>query len=142
MFGDNVEDQLGHLRYAVLYLVSGFGALAAQVAFDPSFGQPMIGASGAVSGVLGAYIVMFPRAHVLTLVPLGWIFFTVVLPAFSFLGVWFGIQLLQALVAPQGSGGVAWWAHAGGFAVGAVLALIIRPRRRQRMAVVYRSPRD
>jgi membrane associated rhomboid family serine protease len=133
VFGDNVEDRLGRFRYLVLYLASGAAALASQILADPAYGQPMIGASGAVSGVLGAYVVLFPRAHVLTLIPLGWIFLTAVWPAFVFLGIWFGIQVLQGSLGPDGAGGVAWWAHAGGFVAGMLLALpLARPRREVR----------
>ncbi|MBI5851530.1 MAG: rhomboid family intramembrane serine protease [Planctomycetes bacterium] len=137
VFGDNVEDRLGRARYLVLYFASGFAALLAQILADPAFGQPMIGASGAVSGVLGAYVVLFPHARILTLVPIGWIFFTTVWPAFAFLGIWFLIQLLQGMLAPPHAGGVAWWAHAGGFVVGAALAMphALRSSRRIRIEV-------
>jgi membrane associated rhomboid family serine protease len=130
VFGDNVEDRLGRLRYAILYFLSGFVALLAQILADPSFSMPMIGASGAVSGVLGAYLVMFPKAEVLTLIPLGYIFTTMVWPAFVFLLIWFGFQLVQGALLDAGGGGVAWWAHAGGFVVGAALGRPLMRRDR------------
>ena len=125
IFGDNVEDRLGHGAYLVFYLLCGIGSGLVQVYMQQSSAAPLIGASGAISGVLGAYFLLYPRARVLTLIPL-FVFFPVVeLSAFFFLGFWFLLQFLQgALSAGAGeaaSGGVAWWAHAGGFVVGAVL---------------------
>ncbi|HTO94750.1 MAG TPA: rhomboid family intramembrane serine protease [Bacteroidota bacterium] len=125
IFGDNVEDRLGHGAYLVFYLLCGVGSALVQVYMQQSSAAPLIGASGAISGVLGAYFLLYPRARVLTLIPL-FVFFPVVeLSAFFFLGFWFLLQFLQgALSAGAGeaaSGGIAWWAHAGGFVVGAVL---------------------
>jgi membrane associated rhomboid family serine protease len=133
IFGDNVEDRLGHLGYLLFYLLSGVGAAATQVYFQPESTAPLIGASGAISGVLGAYFLLYPRARVLTIIPL-FVFFPVVeLSAFFFLGFWFVMQFLQATLttATDASGGVAWWAHAGGFVVGAVLLPLFLLLRRK-----------
>ncbi len=121
IFGNNIEDSSGHLKFLVFYLLCGVGAALAQVASAPMSEIPMIGASGAVSGVLGAYLLLFPRARVSTLVFLG-IFVTIIrLRAWVLLGVWFGGQALQAALTPPGSPGVAFVAHVGGFVAGMVL---------------------
>ena len=125
IFGDNVEDRLGHGGYLVFYILCGVGSALVQVYMQQDSTAPLIGASGAISGVLGAYFLLYPKARVLTLIPL-FVFFPVVeLSAFFFLGFWFLLQFLQgALSAGAGdaaAGGVAWWAHAGGFVFGAVL---------------------
>jgi len=121
IFGNNIEDSSGHLKFLVFYLLCGVGAALAQVASAPTSEIPMIGASGAVSGVLGAYLLLFPRARVSTLVFLG-IFVTIIrLRAWLLLGVWFGGQALQAALTPPGSPGVAFVAHVGGFVAGMVL---------------------
>jgi membrane associated rhomboid family serine protease len=133
IFGDNVEDRLGHFSYVGFYLLCGLGAGVLQLLVSLSSGIPMLGASGAISGVLGAYIVMFPRARVLTLVPLLFFFFTVDLPAVVILGYWFIIQFLSGLESlgmRAGGGGTAWWAHIGGFVMGVVLVRMW-PQRRQ-----------
>lgn len=123
IFGDNVEDVLGHFRYIIFYLVSGAVAGLAHVAAEPSSIMPMIGASGAIAGVLGAYFLLFPRAQVLTLVFL--IFFVTVvrIPAVIFLGFWFLLQILSSGF----GGGIAWYAHIGGFVAGAVMILLLKP---------------
>ena len=123
IFGDNVEDRLGHFGYLIFYALSGIGAGLTQVYFMPDSVAPLIGASGAIAGVLGAYFLLYPRARVLTMIPL-FVFFPVVeVSAFFFLGFWFIMQFLQATFSAgrELTGGVAWWAHAGGFLVGAVL---------------------
>ncbi len=130
IFGNNVEDSVGHFRYAIFYLLCGVAAAAAQVAVQPDSRVPMIGASGAISGVLGAYLLLFPRARVLTLVPI-WIFIRLVyLPAWIFLIVWFALQLLSgaATAGRAQSGGVAFWAHIGGFVAGMVLIPFFKKR--------------
>lgn len=130
VFGGGVEDRLGHLRYLFFYLVCGVGAALVHVVTNWGSPVPTIGASGAISGVMGAFIVLFPRSRILTLVPLLFIFFTVRLPAMIMLGYWFLIQFLSGLstFGEIGQGGVAWWAHIGGFGLGALL--IWRFRRR------------
>ena len=123
VFGDNVEDRLGHVGYLFFYLLAGTGAGLTQVYFQQDSSIPLIGASGAIAGVLGAYFLLFPRARVLTVIPL-FVFFPVVeVSAFFFLGFWFILQFLQGTMSSMAgvTGEVAWWAHAGGFLVGAVL---------------------
>jgi membrane associated rhomboid family serine protease len=132
IFGNNVEDRLGHGRFALFYLVCGLAAAAAQILPAPASTIPMIGASGAISGVLGAYLVLFPHARVLVLVPFSLMFLHHI-RAVWLLAIWLAIQLVSALTGPADEGGVAWWAHVGGFAAGALLALPLRrPIRRRR----------
>jgi membrane associated rhomboid family serine protease len=121
IFGGNVEDRLGAVRYLLFYLLAGFAAAVAQVAFDPSSAVPMLGASGAISGVLGAYLILFPAAWVWSLVP--WVVPVLPIPAVVFLVLWFVVQTLSGLgaMARGQTGGVAWWAHAGGFAAGVAM---------------------
>ncbi|SEM97860.1 Membrane associated serine protease, rhomboid family [Pseudorhodobacter antarcticus] len=123
IFGDNLEDILGHARYLGFYLLSGLAAAALQIASAPYSLVPMIGASGAIAGVMGGYLLMFPRAKVDVLI-IFIIFFRVLpIPAWIMLGLWFGMQLLSGFSTPGDTGGVAYWAHAGGFIAGAVLML-------------------
>ncbi|MDZ7748981.1 MAG: rhomboid family intramembrane serine protease [Halofilum sp. (in: g-proteobacteria)] len=125
IFADNVEDAMGHARFVVFYLVCGLAAAFAQAALDPGSQVPMVGASGAISGVLGAYLLLHPRAHVLVLIPLGFFSQLVRLPALIVLALWFGLQLFQqAMAGAGGGGGVAFMAHIGGFVAG--MALIPR----------------
>lgn len=130
VFGDNVEDRLGHLRFVLFYLLCGIGATAAHTLAHPDSPLPTVGASGAVSGVLGAYMLLYPRARVLTLIPIIIIPWIVSLPAAVFLGLWFLIQLFSGLLVlrdgMESAGGVAWWAHAGGFLSGMLLCVILR----------------
>ncbi len=131
VFGDNVEDELGRGRFVLFYLLSGLCGAALQVAADPSGTTPMIGASGAISGVLAGYVMLHPRARVVTLVPIFIILTTMEVPAFAFIFVWFGMQLLNglsSLAMVEHSGGVAWWAHVGGFAAGLGLVKLLLPR--------------
>lgn len=137
IFGDNVEDRMGHGRYLAFYVLCGAVAVGAQVLAEPGSSVPMVGASGAIAGVLGAYIVMFPHSRVLTLVPL-FIFVTFIeVPAGILLGLWFAMQLLSGVgsmlvVQPEDMGGVAFWAHAGGFVAGVLLVFLFqRPERRE-----------
>jgi len=140
VFGDNVEDYLGHFSYVVFYLVGGLCAMATQVAVYPHSNVPTVGASGAIAGVLGAYFLLYPRARVLT-----WFFvFVIYLPAWIVLGEWFVIQFFNgtatlAVTAQTGRdvGGVAFWAHIGGFVAGMVLIKIF-PQRRGRSPYAYR----
>jgi rhomboid family protein len=124
IFGGNVEDRLGSASYLLFYLICGLGSGASQVAFSWGSTIPSIGASGAISGVLGAYIVFFPRSRILSLIPLLIIWFTARIPAWIFIGLWFVVEFLSGLgsLASANSGGIAWWAHVGGFVLGALLA--------------------
>lgn len=131
VFGANVEDRLGPAAYLLFYLVCGVGSGLAQVLFSWGSHLPSIGASGAISGVLGAYIVFSPGASILTLVPLFLFWFTARIPAIVFIGLWFAMQFLSgvsslSIPGAANTGGVAWWAHVGGFLLGVVLALILR----------------
>lgn len=134
IFADNVEDRLGHARFLALYLLSGVAAAVTQIAVAPMSRVPMVGASGAIAGVLGAYLLMFPKARILTLVPMGFVLETVELPAIAFLGFWFLLQWLSG-VASIGQvadvGGVAFWAHIGGFLSGMIFAVALRPSGRR-----------
>ncbi|MXQ07873.1 rhomboid family intramembrane serine protease [Alphaproteobacteria bacterium GH1-50] len=123
VFGDNMEDALGHGGFLGFYLVSGLAAAFAQYAADPSSTVPMVGASGAVAGVMGGYLLLYPRAQVDVLIILVIIFRIIPIPAWLVLGAWFGIQIFQGSMTPLEGGGVAYWAHAGGFAAGVVLTL-------------------
>jgi membrane associated rhomboid family serine protease len=128
IFGTNVEDRMGHRRYLFFYLLCGVFAALAQVSLFPTAKTPMIGASGAIAGVMGAYFLLYPKAKITALVPI-WIFLRVMeVPAILFLGFWFLLQAFQGWGALAGgaAGGVAWWAHAGGFLAGGVLVFIFR----------------
>ena len=133
IFGDNVEDKLGHLRYFVFYGLCGLSAGVLHVALAPASGVPTVGASGAISGVLGAYLLMFPKARVLTVIPVFIFLQLAELPALFVLGFWFVIQFFNGLVSlgyeTGGMGGVAWWAHVGGFVAGIVLIVPFRKFR-------------
>ncbi len=121
IFGDNVESAMGHFRYLVFYLACGVAASLTHLLSAPSSAVPTVGASGAIAGILGAYFVLFPKARVVTLLPIFFFIQIVEIPAFFFLGFWFLLQFLSgsaAFFSYQGSGGVAWWAHIGGFAAG------------------------
>ncbi len=124
VFGNNVEDAMGHLRFLGFYLLCGFGAAAAQVLADPASSVPMVGASGAISGVMGAYAILYPKVKIHMLVVLVIIFFRVTVPAWLMLGYWFVLQTLGLRV--DSVGGVAFWAHVGGFLAGAVLIRMFR----------------
>jgi membrane associated rhomboid family serine protease len=127
LFGNNVEDSMGHVRYLVFYLLSGVAAAAAQTLVNPNSAIPMVGASGAISGVMGAYVVLYPRVRVHMLVVLGFFITRVAVPAFFMLGYWFLLQLLGGLpTIGDEKGGVAFWAHAGGFIAGAILILVFK----------------
>ena len=132
IFGDNIEDTLGHGKYLAFYLLSGLAAAFLQIAVDPLSTVPNIGASGAISGVMGAYLIQFPHSRILTLIPIIIFFTTIELPAWLLLAYWFGIQFLSGVgsVASTRSteGGVAWFAHVGGFLAGMVLIKLMRPK--------------
>lgn len=118
IFGDNLEDKLGHLGFLLFYLVAGAGAALLQMWSAPTSPVPLIGASGAIAGVMGGYLLLFPRARVDVIVIFIVFFRVFALPAWMMLGIWFGFQIFNGLNAPIGEGGVAYWAHAGGFVVG------------------------
>lgn len=130
VFGDNIEDVMGHLQYLLFYLLTGLAAAGLQIALDPSSTIPMIGASGAISGVMGAYLVLFPQGRVRALVFFGYFGQVILVPAWTMIGLWFGLQLLSAFASlgASGEGGVAFWAHVGGFVAGALLSLLFRNR--------------
>lgn len=134
VFGDNVEDRLGHLRFALFYLVTGVLSNVAHIIANPLSTVPTVGASGAVAGVLGAYFLMFPGAKVVALVPLGFVFLAE-LPAVVFIFSWFFLQLLNGIatigVPAQVGGQVAYWAHIGGFLAGMVLCRVLHPKTRR-----------
>ncbi len=121
IFGNNIEDAMGRLRFIGFYFVCGTAAAYAHAVTAQTSLVPMIGASGAISGVLGAYLLLYPRARVLTLIPLGLYLSTVEIPAMFVLGFWFVLQFFSALISPSGAGGVAWYAHVGGFVTGMLL---------------------
>jgi hypothetical protein len=123
IFGDNVEDRFGHIGYLTFYLACGVLASLSHLLSDPASSLPTIGASGAIAGIMGAYLVLYPHAKVLTIIPIFFILQMAVLPASLFLGVWFLFQLLESTVGA--STGVAWWAHIGGFAIGALVVFVL-----------------
>ncbi len=129
IFADNVEDSMGHLRFIVFYLLCGVAALLAQALPNVASQVPMIGASGAISGVLGAYLLLFPRARVLVMIPLGFIIKTHYLPAAAVLGFYFVFQVVMTAMTPAGGSGVAFAAHLGGFAAGVALIPVFKHRR-------------
>lgn len=126
LFGNNVEDAMGHGRFVVFYLLCGAGAAALQMFSNPDSGIPMVGASGAIGGVMGAYILLYPRVHVHMLIFFGFFVTTIAVPAVLMLGYWFLLQLLGGFGSQGAQGGVAFWAHVGGFVAGAVLVLLFR----------------
>jgi rhomboid family protein len=131
IFGSKVEDSLGHSRFLVFYVISGVLASIAFIYFRPRSSMPIIGASGAIAGVMGAYYVLFPRARILTLIPIIIFPWFVELPAVFFLGWWFLIQVFAGSVAqviPAGGQGIAWWAHVGGFISGILLVPFFRKK--------------
>ncbi len=138
IFGDNVEDRMGHGRYLIFYLLSGVGAGLFHIYLNPTSTIPTIGASGAIAGVMGAYFILYPFARVITLVPIFFFVDIIEIPAFFFLGFWVLLQFFQGTLslAFSQTGGVAWWAHFGGFLVGAVLVFLFKKPRRK-MPRVY-----
>ena len=123
IFGDNLEDLLGHLGFLGFYLASGLAAAAGQILADPGSSVPMVGASGAIAGVMGGYLLMFPKARIDVLVLIIFLIKIFTIPAWLMLGIWFALQLVNGLAMDVAGGGVAYWAHAGGFAAGLVLML-------------------
>jgi membrane associated rhomboid family serine protease len=142
IFGDNVEDRLGHVRFLLFYLMGGLVASTAHILSDTHSTLPTIGASGAVAAVLGAYSYLFPGARVLALVPLGFFLQTMEVPAKIFLGLWFLLQIFSgattlAVTRGESVGGVAWWAHIGGFLFGFLVVFIFYRERRKRVAPAW-----
>jgi membrane associated rhomboid family serine protease len=132
LFGDNVEDRMGHLRFLGFYLLSGLAANLAHFLVNLDSTMPVIGASGAVAGVMAAYLRLFPRARIITLFPVFFIPYFLELPAYFFMAIWFLSQLFSgaaSLLAPDAAGGIAWWAHIGGFLVGFFLVPVLCGRR-------------
>jgi len=139
IFGDNVEDRMGHGRFLVFYLLCGVAAALAQTITMPDSTVPMVGASGAIAGVMGAYFVLYPQSRVLTAIFILFFFDLVEIPAVFFLGIWFLMQLLSGVgslgMSNAAGGGTAFWAHVGGFVAGAAIGFVLRARdRRQRWA--------
>lgn len=130
VFGNNIEDNLGHGRFVVFYVLCGIAAAFAQALPDPSSVIPMIGASGAISGVLGAYLVLYPHARVHVIIPFGFLFLHTIRAGWL-LGFWFVFQVLSGVFSSSTGGGVAWWAHVGGFVAGMALILVMRDRSRK-----------
>lgn len=141
IFGDNVEDRLGHTGYAIFYIASGVAASLVHFASDTNSTIPTIGASGAIAGVMGAYFCMYPKATVLSVIPIFIFIEMVVLPAPIFLGIWFAMQLMQGVSSGAGGAGVAWWAHIGGFVAGMAVAKILSLTHHLRPPVIERRPR-
>ena len=139
IFGDNVEDRMGHGRFLVFYLMCGTTAALAQTFTAPDSGVPMVGASGAIAGVMGAYFVLYPKSKIVTLIPLFFFFQVIEVPAIFFLGIWFLMQFVSGVgsivtaTAGQPAGGVAFWAHVAGFAAGIVGVFLFRQPERQRV---------
>ncbi|UCF71936.1 MAG: rhomboid family intramembrane serine protease [Deltaproteobacteria bacterium] len=131
IFGDNVEDRLGSLRYLLFYLLCGFASGISHLVVNWNSQIPTIGASGAIAGVMGAYLVLFPKSRILTLIPIFFFFQFIEIPAFFFLGIWFIFQFLSA-AATAGQGGIAWWAHIGGFIFGIIFL---------RLFLLFKEPR-
>ena len=129
VFGNNVEDSMGHIRFVLFYVLCGLAAAAAQIVVNPNSVIPMVGASGAISGVMGAYIVLYPKVRVHMLIFLGIFITTIAVPAWMMLGYWFLLQILSGLpMLAKETGGTAFWAHAGGFVAGMLLIWIFRDR--------------
>jgi membrane associated rhomboid family serine protease len=130
IFGDNVEDSMGGLRFVVFYLLCGLAAVAAQVYSDTSSTIPMVGASGAIGGVMGAYAFLYPKAPVHMMLVFGFFLHRIVVPAYMMLGYWVLVQVLGGAMDTDGGGGTAFWAHVGGFAAGVALVPLFRVERR------------
>ncbi|HET9194676.1 MAG TPA: rhomboid family intramembrane serine protease [Vicinamibacterales bacterium] len=139
IFGDNVEDRMGHGRFVVFYLLCGAAAALAQTAMSPDSVVPMVGASGAVAGVMGAYFVLYPHSRIVTLIPLFVFFHVMEVPAIVFLGLWFALQFVSgvgsiaAATGGEPAGGIAFWAHVAGFVAGVSGVLVFRRPERQRV---------
>jgi membrane associated rhomboid family serine protease len=139
IFGDNVEDRIGHFRYLMFYLVGGVAASLTHLATNWGSELPTVGASGAIAAVLGAYLVLFPASQIATFVPLGRFYRLTVLPAAVILGFWFVLQLFEGVMSFGGAdvSGVAFWAHVGGFVAGMVMAKLLPTKRRSSVAKAW-----
>jgi membrane associated rhomboid family serine protease len=139
IFGDNVEDRMGPVMYLAFYLVGGVVASLTHLLTNPASQIPTVGASGAISAVLGAYLVLYPQSRIMTLIPLGFYMRMTMVPAIIVLGLWFVLQLFSGLMSMGGPdvGGVAFWAHIGGFVTGLVLAKLLAPARRPRDTITW-----
>jgi membrane associated rhomboid family serine protease len=137
IFGNNIEDAMGHIKYLAFYFLCGIAAALTLWLMDPASATPVVGASGAISGVLAAYLLLYPRAPVHTLLTLGIFFYSVWLRAMWVIGFWFALQLVTAALTPPSEPGVAWWAHVGGFLAGLALTPLLKSRD-----VAYFGPYD
>ena len=126
IFGDNVEDRLGPLRYLVFYFICGIASGTSHLLLNLQSNLPTIGASGAIAGVMGAYFILHPRSRILTLIPIIFIPYFIEIPAYVFLGIWFLLQFINATAGPGQAAGVAWWAHIGGFIFGIIVLKILQ----------------
>jgi membrane associated rhomboid family serine protease len=142
IFGNNVEDAMGHVRYLLFYLLCGAAAALGMAYIDPASQVPMVGASGAISGVLAGYVLLYPRARVTVIVPLGIILYPFAITAVWVIGFWFLLQLISAGLANPGEPGTAWWAHVGGFAAGLILTPVLKSRDTPLFGQVRHGPWD
>jgi len=137
IFGNNIEDAMGHVKFALFYLACGVAAALTMLLVDPSSHTPVVGASGAISGVLAAYMLLYPRARVHVVVPLIIVFYPFWVRAVWVVGIWFAMQLVTAVLTPASEPGTAWWAHVGGFVAGLALTPLLKSRH-----VPYFGPID
>jgi membrane associated rhomboid family serine protease len=128
IFGNNIEDAMGHAKFTLFYLVCGVAAMLAMLLVDPASHTPTVGASGAISGVLAAYMLLYPRARVRVIVPLLIVFYPFWVRAVWVVGIWFALQLVSAVLTPSSEPGTAWWAHVGGFVAGLALTPLLKSR--------------
>jgi membrane associated rhomboid family serine protease len=140
IFGNNIEDAMGHVKFTLFYFACGFAAAFAMAYMDPSSHIPMVGASGAISGTLAAYVLLYPRSRINVIVPLGIIFYPFKISAVWVVGFWFILQLVSAALADPTQPGVAWWAHVGGFTAGVLLTPLLKSRYIPLFGRVRRGP--
>jgi membrane associated rhomboid family serine protease len=140
IFGNNVEDAMGHVKYTLFYFICGFAAAFTMALMDPTSNIPVVGASGAISGALAAYVMLYPRARINVIVPLGIIFYPFKIGAVWVVGFWFILQLVSAALADPTQPGTAWWAHVGGFAAGVLLTPLLKSRYVPLFGRVRRGP--
>jgi membrane associated rhomboid family serine protease len=135
IFGDNVEAALGHIGYLFFYLIGGLVGSVSHVLANLGDSTPSLGASGAIAACMGAYIVMFPKSRIRTLIPLIIFFTTIRIPAWVFIGIWIALQVVSSASSADSEGGIAWWAHIGGFFFGAIIGLLFRGRAKKLLVV-------